>query len=135
MTYMVNVRVNGMVKGRVNDMVKGKNRPPSRIRYEQTHPVIAIRVDKETAERLKDLARESGKSLATLIKENLDLQEDEYTEAWSKGYDEGTKEHQIWYYCSVCQKRLDVEPNSDSHKAMISYMREHGWGHSTCHKQ
>jgi len=116
-------------------MVKGKNRPPSRIRYERTHPVIAIRVDKETAERLKDLAKESGKSLATLIKENLDLQEGEYTEAWSKGYDVGRKEHQIWYYCSVCQKRLDVEPNSDSHKAMVGYMREHGWGHLTCHKQ
>ena len=64
-------------------MVKGKNRPPSRIRYEQTHPVIAIRVDKETAERLKDLAKESGKSLVTLIKENLDIQEAEHNEAWA----------------------------------------------------
>ena len=142
---MVNVRVNGMVKGtvidmvnvrvkgRVNDMVKGKNRPPSRIRSEQTHPVIAIRVDKETAERLKDLARESGKSLATLIKENLDLQEEEHNEAWSKGYDEGRKEHQIWYYCAVCGKRINVTPNSDSHKALIKCMKEGGWGHQACH--
>jgi predicted DNA binding CopG/RHH family protein len=130
---MVNVRANGMVKGRVIDMVKGKNRPPSRIRYEKTHPVIAIRVDEETAERLKDLARESGKSLATLIKENLDLQEDEYTEAWSKGYDEGRKKHQIWYYCAVCGKRMNMTPSGNDHKALISYMKEHGWGHQACH--
>ena len=130
---MVIDRVNVMVKGRVNDMVKGKNRPPSRIRYEQTHPVIAIRVDKETAERLRALAEESGKSLATLIKENLDLQEGDYTEAWSKGYDEGTKEHQIWYYCDVCGKRMNVTPSSNDHKALIDYMKEHGWGHQACH--
>jgi len=125
--------VNDRVKGRVNAMVKGKNRPPSRIRYEQTHPVIAIRVDKETAERLKDLARESGKSLATLIKENLDMQEAEYTEAWAKGYDKGQRDHQIWYYCAVCGKRINMTPSGNDHKALIDYMKERGWGHQACH--
>lgn len=114
-------------------MAKGKGKPPSRIRYEKSHPVIAIRVDKETAKRLRDLAKESGKSLAALIKENLDLQEGEYCEVWGKGYDEGEKENQIWYYCAVCSERINVEPGSDSHKAVIKYMKEHGWGHSACH--
>jgi len=131
---MVTVRVNNMVKGRVNGMVKGRTRPPSRIRYEETHPVIAIRVDKETDQRLKDLAKESGKSLATLIKENLDIQEEHHNEAWSKGYDEGRKEHRIWYYCAVCGKRIDMKPNSDSHKAIIGYMKGYGWGHASCHR-
>ena len=114
-------------------MVKGRVRPPSRIRYEQSHPVIAIRVDRETAERLRGLAEESGKSLATLIKENLDLQEEEHNEAWLQGRDEGRKENQIWYYCAVCNKRIDMTPSSDDHGALIEYMKEHGWGHSTCH--
>jgi len=134
---MVKHMVKHMVKGRVKDMVKKRVRPPSRIRYEQSHPVIAIRVDKETSERLRALARESGKSLATLIKENLDLQEEEHNEVWSQGYDEGydegTKEHQIWYYCAVCGKRINVAPSSDDHRALIRYMKEHGWGHSACH--
>ena len=113
-------------------MVKGKNRPPSRIRYEQTHPVIAIRVDMETEARLRALAEDSGKSLTTLIKENPGLQEDEYTGAWSKGHDEGTKEHQIWYYCAVCGKRINMTPSGNDHKALISYMKEHGWRHHAC---
>jgi len=117
----------------VNVRVKGRVRPPPRIRYEQTHPVIAIRVDNETAERLRALAKESGKSLATLFKENLDLQEEHHNEVWLKGRDEGRKEHQIWYYCAVCSKRIDVIPNSDSHKAIIKYMKEHSWGHGACH--
>ena len=114
-------------------MAKGKGKPPSRIRYERNHPVIAIRVDKETAKRLRDLAMESNKSLATLIKENLDFQEGEYSDAWAKGYDEGEKENQIWYYCNVCNERIYITPNDNGHKAIIEYMREHGWGHSTCH--
>jgi len=39
-----------MVNGRVNGMVKARTRPPSRTRYEEAHPVIAIRVDKETSQ-------------------------------------------------------------------------------------
>jgi len=136
---MVNVRVNDMVKGRVSDMVKGKNKPPSRIRYEQNHPVISIRVDRETAKRLKDLAKESGKSLATLIKENLDLQEGEYSEAWSSGYDggydKGRREHQIWFFCAICRKRINITPNSNIHEALVGYMKEHGWAHKECHKR
>jgi len=37
------------------------------------------------------------------------------------------KNYQIWYYCSVCRERINIEPNSDSYKAMIGYMKEHGW--------
>jgi len=47
--------------------------------------------------------------------------------ARSEGYDRAKKDCQIWYYCAVCRERIDMEPNSDSHKAMIGYMEEHGW--------
>ena len=53
--------------------------------------------------------------------------------ARSEGYDEAKRDYQIWYYCAVCGKRIDMEPNSDSHKAMIGYMKEHGWAHASCH--
>jgi len=124
-------------------MVKTKHIPPSRIRYERSHPVISIRVDSETAERLRDLARKSNESLATLIKENLDLQEGEYSEAWSSGYgdgcndgyDKGRREHQIWYFCAICRKRINITPNSNIHEALVGYMKEHGWAHGECHKR
>ena len=118
-------------------MVKHKHIPPSRKRYERSHPVISIRVDKETDERLRDLAKESRKSLATLIKENLDLQEEDYCDAWadghSEGCDEGRRKYQVWYYCAICGKRINMSPSGNDHKAMIGYMKEHGWGHKECH--
>ena len=56
-------------------------------------------------------------------------------QAGYKGYEQATEKCQIWYYCAVCGKRINVEPNSDSHKAMIGYMKEHGWAHASCHRQ
>ena len=41
---------------------------------------------------------------------------------------------EIWYFCSVCRKRIDIEPNSDSHKAMMRYMEEHSWGYASCRR-
>jgi len=52
--------------------------------------------------------------------------------AWDEGYDQAEKDYQIWYHCAVCRERIDMELNSDFHKAMISYMKEHGWGHASC---
>ena len=54
--------------------------------------------------------------------------------AWDEGYAQAIEEYQIWYYCAVCRKRIDMEPNSDSHKAMIGFMKENGWGHASCHE-
>ena len=54
--------------------------------------------------------------------------------AWDEGYAQATEEYQIWYYCAVCGKRIDMSHNGDDHKAMIGYMKEHGWGHTSCHE-
>ena len=128
---------------RVNYMVKGNHKPPSRIRYEKSHPTMSCRLDKDThdllQQRLEDLG---GVSFADFVKDSLgllqlkmpDVEEIKET-AWSEGYDEAEKEYQIWYYCAVCGKRIDIAPNGNDHKAMIGYMKEHGWGHPSCHRQ
>lgn len=123
-------------------MVKAAHKPPSRIRYEKSHPTMSCRLDKNThdllQQRLEDLG---GVSFADFVKDSLGLLqlkmpdvEEIKNKAWSEGYNKAEKGYQIWYYCAVCRKRIDVEPNSDSHKAMIGYMGEHGWGHSSCHE-
>ncbi|MBA7692159.1 hypothetical protein ES703_100717 [subsurface metagenome] len=53
----------------------------------------------------------------------------------SESYGQAKKDYQIWYYCDVCRERIDMDPNSNSHKEMINYMREHEWGHASCHRQ
>ena len=45
--------------------------------------------------------------------------------ASGEGYNQAEKDYQIWYYCAVCGKRIDINPNSDSHKAMIGYIKGH----------
>ena len=122
-----------------------KHKPPSRIKYEENHPVISCRLSKADYDLLKQRLEELNISFATFVKDalgRLELKMPSIDEAWSKGYDEGykygynkaKKEHQIWYYCNVCRERIDIRPNSEAHKDMIQYMREHGWGHVKCHK-
>jgi len=122
-------------------MVKATHKPPARVRYEESHPTVSCRLDKDTRallqQRLEDLG---GVSFAEFVKDSLGLLElkiadtEEIKEtAWGEGYDEAEKDYQIWYFCAGCRERIDMEPNSDSHKAMIGYMKEHGWAHASCH--
>ena len=63
-------------------------------------------------------------------------------EGWGDGFDDGKKqgheqareEFEISYPCSVCGKPITMKPGSESHKAMVGYMKEHGWGHGNCVK-
>ena len=122
-------------------MVKATHKPPALIRYEQSHPTVSFRLPIDTynllKQRLEDLG---GVSFADFVKDALgfqqirmpDIEEIENT-AWCEGYKLAEEECQIWYYCNVCRERIDMKPNSDSHKAMIGYMKEHGWAHSSCH--
>jgi hypothetical protein len=138
---MVNSVVSDMVSHMVKNKVKTRHKPPARVRYEESHPTVSCRLDRDTytllKQRLEDLG---GVSFADFVKDSLgllqlkipDIEEIRDT-AWNEGYEEAEKEYQIWYYCAVCGERIDMEPNSDSHKAMIGYMKEHGWGHRSCH--
>jgi len=123
-------------------MAKTRRKPPARVRYEQSHPVVSCRVDRDTYDLLKQRLDDlGGVSFADFVKDSLGLLQlkipdtsEIKKEAWNKGYNEAKKNYQIWYYCATCGKRIDVEPNSDSHKAMMGYMKEHGWGHKSCHE-
>ena len=119
-------------------MVRSSHKPPARIRYEQSHPIVSCRLDRDTynllKQRLEDLG---GISFADFVKESLgllmpDIEEIKDT-ALNRGYEEAEKEYRIWYYCAVCGKQIEMSPNDDGHKAMIGYMKEHRWGHKSCH--
>ena len=45
----------------------GKHKPPSRIRYEKTHPTVSVRVDETTYRQLKDLKQRSGISMVEIL--------------------------------------------------------------------
>jgi len=129
--------VNDVVTHRVNDMVKATHKPPARIRYEQSHPTLSCRLDKDTHDLLKQRLEDlGGVSFADFVKDSLGLLQlrmPDIEKIKDEAYDQAKKDNQIWYFCAVCRKRIDVEPNSDSHKAIIGYMKEYRWAHSSCH--
>ena len=103
---------------------------------------MSCRLDKDThallKQRLEDLG---GVSFADFVKDSLGLLQlkmpdvEEIKEmAYDEGYNQASEYCQIWYYCAVCGKRIDMSPNDNDHKAMIGYMEEHGWGHASCHE-
>ena len=55
-----------------NDSGKRKRVPPSRKRYEQTHPTVSARVDVETFNELQELKRVSEISVADLVRVGLE---------------------------------------------------------------
>jgi len=124
-------------------MAKGTRKPPARIRYEQSHPTVSCRLSKDTYGLLKQRHEDlGGVSFADFVKDALGIQqakmpdiEEIKEQAGHEGYHQATEDCQIWYYCAVCGKRINVEPDSDSHKAIIGYMKEHGRGHANCHRQ
>ncbi len=134
--------VNDIANHRVNDMVKATHKPPARVRYEQSHPTVSRRLSRDEYDLLKQRLEDlGGVSFADFVKDSLgllqlkmpDIEEIKET-AWAEGYDQAVEDYQIWYYCAVCRKRIDIDPNSESHKAIIGYMKEHGWAHASCHK-
>ena len=119
------------------------HKPPSKINYEQSHPALSCRISKDAYDLLKQRLEDlGGVSFADFVKDSLgllqlkmpDVEEIKET-AWDEGYNQAIDDYQILYLCSVCGERIDMKPNSDSHKAMIGYMKEHGWAHAKCHRQ
>ncbi|MFQ5924758.1 MAG: hypothetical protein ACE5IE_02015 [Dehalococcoidia bacterium] len=124
-------------------MAKASRKPPARIRYEQSHPTVSCRLSRDIYDLLKQRLEDlGGISFADFVKDALgllqlkmpDIEEIKDT-AWDEGYNQAVEDYQIWYFCAVCRERIDMSPNDDDHKAMISYMKEHGWGHASCHRQ
>lgn len=47
-------------------------RPPSRLRYEESHPVVTLRLPREVYDRFKEAIAATGASAASWVKEHLD---------------------------------------------------------------
>ena len=119
-----------------------RHKPPSRIRYEQSHPVLSCRLSKVDYDLLKQRLEKLKISFATFVKDALgrleikmsDIEEAR-DEGYSQGYNQAKEEYQIWYYCYFCREQISIDPNSKSHKAILRYMHEHKWGHTSCHEK
>lgn len=79
-------------------------------------------------------------SFAEFVKESLGILQAKMHDigkirktARQSGYNKALKDWQIWHFCNMCKEQIIMRPNDNDHKAMIKFMREHGWGHKSCH--
>lgn len=126
-------------------MVKaGKKKAPSRVKYDRDHPTVSCRVPREIYDRLQAVKDAEGRSFADILKAGLGLFEvrarkeaevrkQAYVEGYKAGYAEAENLYKVSYRCCICGETLAVT-SGDEKASVGTYMREHGWGHQTCHE-
>jgi hypothetical protein len=115
--------------------------PPSRVRYENSHPTVSCRVSREFYNSLVNAKTRENKSFADILKlglgkiENADKKLREANDkSFSEGYERGMSDaedyYKVIYHCRRCGKEM-VVINQEEKKAVDSYMSS-GWGHTEC---
>ena len=149
-----------MVAGMVNDMVsrstsKRRHVPPSRLKYEASHPTISIRVDRELYDELKALKDTTGLSVAQVLKigrEKAQIATDEgYEKGHRMGFEKGQrqglhkgrmegfesaeKKYAVSYHCGRCGERHLTIQSSKAKEAAADAMLDAGWYDPNCVRQ
>ncbi len=124
-----------------------RRKPPSRVRYEETHPTVSVRVDRELRDRLDQIKALEGKSIRDILRVGVGLQEvvAEQSYEWGsadgrnrgqdeghqRGFQEAKRRYLVQYICSGCGDLIEVR-SDDAKRAAQEYMEERGWGHRKC---
>lgn len=116
-------------------MSQVKHYPPSRIKYNEGHPTISVRVSRELYLRLQELKRLSGKTVGDVVREAMQTQGASAKASYQRGHKAGfaaaEQQYRVDYHCSVCGGTLTLE-SATAKQAAARYMREHGWRHNKC---
>jgi len=92
----------------------GKHKPPSRIRYEKTHPTVSVRVDGNIYRQLKDLKQRSGISMVEILLVGLGKLAPMAKEAFYEGQMRGLSDAYA-VSCPTCQDDIiDLAPDPSS---------------------
>lgn len=105
-------------------MVKRKkHKPPSRIRYEKSHPVISFRISQDLHDRFKEVLKQRNQTAAGFFKDVLDKQQDAFLLGKI-----------VTIPCRICGKPMDLNVNTPSVKAALNEAFSM-WGHISCEKK
>jgi len=117
-----------------------KKIPPSGQRYEQTHPVVSIRLSREICESLEKFKQAQGLSLADILKIGLDKAKPDLESAHSRGMEDGyligygsaQGEFEVGYWCSHCRERHLSIMTEEEREAAANFMYRAGWHDPDC---
>jgi hypothetical protein len=93
-------------------------------------------VRREAEKRYKSrLISQVNMARATIQKKADKEMMESYEYMFNEGFECAKNDFRIHYFCSRCGKPIYLTPGSEAHERMISYMKDHGWGHSSCHQK
>lgn len=121
---------------------KQRGNPPSRKRYDTSHPVISLRTDEEIRNGLREAKEKKGMSRVDVLKVGLgltkltiraeeEIRRQAYDEGWEKGIQEAMELYAVPYPCSKCGKEMTVETDEEK-KAIRKFLTSSGWHHGDC---
>ena len=131
----------------VYDMVNTKKKLPSRIKYDNSHPVVSCRVSSEIYDKLTEAREKYGKSLADILKVGLKLQDIASAKSWDKGYKAGYAKGEAegkvegvvaamsevtLGLCTRCGKTLDFDLNDNEQLTEVSACISEHLVHDNC---
>ncbi len=127
-----------------------KSKLPSRVRYEQAHPTISVRVGRDLYDRLDEIRTREGKSFGDILREAVGVQERDTSNAYSRGVREGRKKGEedghtrgraegeaaakqkylVTYRCHRCGGWTEL--SSDEEREAVRQCMEGTWVHDKC---
>lgn len=111
---------------------KGSRVTPSREKYEESHPVVSVRVSPEMREDLEEVNTASGMSIADVLRVGLDKAKPAVEEAFHVGYYDAMREYEVEYWCDRCGERHVSLTSAEEKEAAAAYMYDHGWHDTRC---
>lgn len=122
-----------------------KHVPPSRKRYQDSHPVLALRLPKAEYDELQlkksesaltwlDLIHIALGKIEPLIKQSKAEGDDlnkKLTAVRKVGFQQGMDAYKVSYPCATCHKPIDVTTPRER-RAIAEFMERKGWTHAEC---
>lgn len=116
---------------------QGRHLPPSRVRYQQQHPVISIRVTRETKDELEAL-RGRGTSWRDILSIGLGRQaaanrnaKELEEQAFRSGFEKARARYRVVFRCHLCDK--PIEAVGDQLMAeVVAALEEKCFAHGEC---
>lgn len=111
-------------------MAKKKKIAPAKIKYDQAHPVISIRVNLKLKAALEEIKQNSGKSVGDILREALQVQVPSVKNSYSQGFNDAKETYAVYVKCRICGGNLLLDHDED--KKLAAKMLHRGLVHIEC---
>lgn len=117
-------------------------KPPSRERYEESHPVFSTRIPREVYDEIllrcegmdwsfADFVKASIQKLGPKLRKEILRRDEERTALYMQGYKAAKAKYLVTTWCSQCRQPIEVD-GDEIKKDAAQKLYSAGWHHRTC---